>query len=255
VHQIQIDSWQLGYYEYSCKVSQTTIRPVYIFDCTIIESPPTVTPPITSRDRIHVWAEALPPQGQILSPPDGTCVPPSSQVCFNGSGTGGVSPLTYEWRDDTVGQLLGTGPSLCAVLPAFPAGHVSGDSMHTVTLTVRDALGREGHAAVEICVAASSGAPEARPQQLFIHSVLPNPTLGSVRVHFAWPKAGELGLDVFDLAGRRLRTLEAMPLEAGSHTIEWDGRADDGRQVSSGVYFIRLAGAGVSARRQVVVVR
>ena len=51
-------------------------------------------------------------------------------------------------------------------------------------------------------------------------------------------------LDVFDLLGRRVRTLLNETPAAGHYDMLWDGRGDDGRPVASGVYFARLVVAG-----------
>jgi flagellar hook assembly protein FlgD len=47
-------------------------------------------------------------------------------------------------------------------------------------------------------------------------------------------------LEIFDLAGRRVRSLASGVLPAGEVTREWDGRDDRGHGVRSGVYFVRL---------------
>lgn len=256
VYQIQIDSWQLGYYEYSCRTHQTTIRPVYVFECTYLESPPGQSPPVTSQDRMCVWAEVLPPIPTIQRPADGSCAPPGSTICFNGSATGGVSPLTFRWRDDTFGQDLGSGASLCATLPTPPSGHAASDDFHTITLTVRDALGRETHDAVSICTDDLAQVTErgagSGPR---IDALLPNPTLGSVRVHLVVPVAGDYALEVFDVQGRRVRVTPQRTLETGRHTLTWDGRTDEGASAAAGIYYVKILGAGESAGRAVVVVR
>jgi len=38
------------------------------------------------------------------------------------------------------------------------------------------------------------------------------------------PQAGRARLDVFDLAGRRVRTLQEGWISQGRHTVQWDGR-------------------------------
>jgi flagellar hook assembly protein FlgD len=47
-------------------------------------------------------------------------------------------------------------------------------------------------------------------------------------------------LEVFDLAGRRVRVLVDQELPAGASVIPWDGREDNGTAVRRGVYFARL---------------
>ena len=58
------------------------------------------------------------------------------------------------------------------------------------------------------------------------------------------PAAAAVRLDLFDVSGRRLRTLAERTLDIGANVIEWDGRDRDGRRVGSGLYFARLIVAG-----------
>ena len=47
-------------------------------------------------------------------------------------------------------------------------------------------------------------------------------------------------LELFDLAGRRVRSLVSGVLPAGEVSREWDGRDEAGHGVHPGVYFVRL---------------
>jgi flagellar hook assembly protein FlgD len=44
---------------------------------------------------------------------------------------------------------------------------------------------------------------------------------------------------VYDVAGRKVRTLADRVFSPGEHTLTWDGTDDDGRGVARGVYFVR----------------
>ena len=74
---------------------------------------------------------------------------------------------------------------------------------------------------------------------------------------FRIPSAGgDLGLEVFDVVGRRVRTIGAARVPAGVGSAEWDGRDEMGRLVGSGIYFIRLVVEGRPlARQRIVVIR
>jgi flagellar hook assembly protein FlgD len=49
-------------------------------------------------------------------------------------------------------------------------------------------------------------------------------------------------LDVYDVAGRHVRTLVRRTVTVGEHRVTWNGRDDAGRAVASGVYLVRLRG-------------
>ncbi len=62
--------------------------------------------------------------------------------------------------------------------------------------------------------------------------------------------ASSLGLEmvIYDLSGRRVRTLFAGQIPAGQKTLAWDGLSDVGRGVAAGIYFVR-ASAVVAGRK------
>lgn len=70
--------------------------------------------------------------------------------------------------------------------------------------------------------------------------VMPNPFNPRTTVAFHVETAGRVALDVFDLRGRRVRTLTRAHHRQGAHSIVWTGVDDRGTNVASGVYFLRL---------------
>lgn len=75
-----------------------------------------------------------------------------------------------------------------------------------------------------------------------------------VAIRYAPGSTAPARLDVYDLTGRRIRTL-AVPLTAGPGTVVWHGRDAAGREVGSGVYLIRLRVGDATAVRKVAWVR
>lgn len=69
---------------------------------------------------------------------------------------------------------------------------------------------------------------------------VPNPFNPATEIRFALPARGQVELRIYDLAGRRVRSLQAGMLEAGARGVVWDGRDERGRPVTSGVYLARL---------------
>ncbi len=62
-------------------------------------------------------------------------------------------------------------------------------------------------------------------------------------------------LAVYDVSGRLVRRLLSGRFVAGKSRIEWDGRDERGREVPSGIYFARLAAAGRSYSRKLILIR
>jgi hypothetical protein len=81
----------------------------------------------------------------------------------------------------------------------------------------------------------------------------PNPFNPSTLIRFVVPESGPVELVVYDLAGRRVKTLVSRDLDAGEHDARWHGRDDDGRRVASGVYVYRLvAGDRVESKQAIL---
>jgi glucose/arabinose dehydrogenase len=81
-------------------------------------------------------------------------------------------------------------------------------------------------------------------------AVAPNPFQTHTTISFSSPPSAGVTLDVFDVAGRRVTTLDiARTGTAGE--VRWDGRDETGRPLGSGVYFVRLSvdGNAVATRR------
>jgi flagellar hook assembly protein FlgD len=83
----------------------------------------------------------------------------------------------------------------------------------------------------------------------------PSPFRATTVIEFALPARSPVTLAVFDVRGRCVRRLAAGTYDPGRHRIAWDGRGEDGRAVSSGVYFARLRAGREERTRRLVLVR
>ena len=84
---------------------------------------------------------------------------------------------------------------------------------------------------------------------------MPNPASADSRVEFTLTEAQQVDVGVYDVAGRRVRSLGSAFRAAGAQLSSWDGRDDAGRQTPSGVYFFRLNGANQVLSARVVRIR
>jgi len=83
---------------------------------------------------------------------------------------------------------------------------------------------------------------------------LTSPSRGTTLTFIA-PGGETARLDVYDVAGRRVRRLYHGTPDEGLHEIVWNGRNDQGQPVSSGIYFYRLSAGEVMRTQRLVVVR
>jgi flagellar hook assembly protein FlgD len=64
------------------------------------------------------------------------------------------------------------------------------------------------------------------------------------------PVAAKVRLEIFDLAGRKVRIVAEGQYAAGDHAVEWDKKDGAGTQVKSGVYIYRLTAGTFQAQRK-----
>ncbi|MFN0149633.1 MAG: T9SS type A sorting domain-containing protein [bacterium] len=84
----------------------------------------------------------------------------------------------------------------------------------------------------------------------------PNPASGPIEILYRVPVEREVDLSIYDVSGRRLRSLAAGHAPLGVQTASWDRRDESGHEVAAGVYFLRLrVGDGHEATERVTIVR
>jgi hypothetical protein len=83
----------------------------------------------------------------------------------------------------------------------------------------------------------------------------PNPFSGTTTIRFSQAAPGPVLLRIYDVTGRRIRTLDDGKLPAGSFARTWDGRDDGGRPVAAGVYFARLSTTESERSEKVTLIR
>ncbi len=71
-------------------------------------------------------------------------------------------------------------------------------------------------------------------------SSYPNPFNPRTMISYELGSAQQVKVSVFDAAGRLVANLFNSRQESGKYSLPWDGRADSGRPVSGGLYFIRV---------------
>ena len=99
----------------------------------------------------------------------------------------------------------------------------------------------------------TAGVPEA----FRLHGNWPNPFNASTTIAFDVERTVPVHLVVYDVLGRRVRTLYGgETLTAGHYRTSWNGRDDEGRQAASGVYLYQLiAGADFTAVGRMALIR
>jgi hypothetical protein len=115
-----------------------------------------------------------------------------------------------------------------------------------------------GDVLANLCGYEANTAPdgvEPVPAHFALAGGYPNPFNPKTTIRFALAAPERVHLVVYDLAGRRVRTLVNAALPAAEHEAVWDGTDDAGARVASGVYFARLVAGEFIASEKLVLVK
>ena len=71
-------------------------------------------------------------------------------------------------------------------------------------------------------------------------TVSPNPFYSSTNLSFSLTKTTDVKLCIYNIKGHKIRTLLSEVLVQGNHNVSWDGTDENGKKISSGIYFYTL---------------
>ncbi len=166
----------------------------------------------------------------------------SVEVCFQyveGSITGSESELVLLHYDDTL------------VPPSWVDVTTNVDTVSNLVCGVTTSL--SPFVIAEPVGPTDIGDAPGIPTEFALYPCAPNPFNPVTTIRFDVPAgASRVTIAVFDVTGRRVRTLFDRVPSAGQRSVTWDGRDDRGQSVASGVYFYRMS-AGVFAQTRKMV--
>jgi len=217
------------------------------------------TPQATPAEVVGFYVDRTPPTGHVLFPSKGAVVPGAAPP-----------PLRFEVHD-------WSGLLTCLVTLSTNGGATYPDTLYAGayadTVPWISPMTRSDNCRIRLVVADWAGnMASMESDSLFVLygdltgvgglnsptslslGVRPVPARSGAQVRFDLPKASDIRLEVFDVAGRSVRLLAAGPYAPGSYSLPWDLHDGSGRHLSTGVYFMRLhAGEGSRLGRIVIV--
>jgi hypothetical protein len=87
----------------------------------------------------------------------------------------------------------------------------------------------------------------AIPASFELEQNFPNPFNPSTTIKYVLAQPIEVKLIIYDMLGRRVRTLVDQHQQAGRYAITWDGRNEQGQSVASGTFIYQLRAGDPSA--------
>ena len=98
-----------------------------------------------------------------------------------------------------------------------------------------------GHDSITGLITSGVGVEEAAPAAFSVAQNAPNPFNPTTTISFSLPEAGNVAIEVYNVAGQKVDTIADGFMNAGSHSVVWD--ASD---FSAGVYFYTVKSGGFS---------
>jgi hypothetical protein len=83
----------------------------------------------------------------------------------------------------------------------------------------------------------------------------PNPFNPETSISYSVKQDAPVTLEIYNLKGQKVRTLVDGNVKAGSYKITWKGDDDNGRPVSSGVYFYKMMSGKYTASRKMILMK
>jgi hypothetical protein len=90
---------------------------------------------------------------------------------------------------------------------------------------------------------------------LWLSRGTPNPAASATELRFGITRTGPVQVTVYDVAGRRVRTLIDGTRGPGAHVATWDLRNERGDAVAPGIYLVRLEAEGAARTSRITRVR
>lgn len=79
-----------------------------------------------------------------------------------------------------------------------------------------------------------------QPADFSLSQNYPNPFNPETSIQYQMQESGDVKLEIFDMTGRKIRTLVNRHSSAGSHTVLWNATDETGSRVASGIYVYQI---------------
>jgi len=199
-------------------------------------------------DQPFAWGASVDPNGTAVEYE--VCVTvaaPFDQFCDdNGTSTAQFVPLS-DIADyiDSLNQAAGTGVVLTVDWTVYASDGVNeteaSDGPRSVTFDAGWVLSVDEEMGI--------------PDVFALHQNYPNPFNPVTTIRFDVPQENHIRMDIYNILGQRVRTLVNSDMQAGYHTIRWNGTNDMGKPLSSGMYIYRIHSSEFTSVKKLVLMK
>ena len=91
------------------------------------------------------------------------------------------------------------------------------------------------------------------PTEFALHQNYPNPFNPITTLRYELPENGLVNITIYDMLGRKVKTLVNQTQDAGYRSVVWDATNDYGKLVSAGIYLYQIqAGEYMQTKKMVL---
>lgn len=93
------------------------------------------------------------------------------------------------------------------------------------------------------------------PAVTVLNGNFPNPFNPVTNIKFSLKEAAPVSIDIYNVAGQKVKTLVNGKAKAGANQVTWNGTDNNGKKVASGVYFYRMSSGKYSSTKKMVLMK
>ena len=93
------------------------------------------------------------------------------------------------------------------------------------------------------------------PKNFTLNNAYPNPFNPVTQIRYGLPEQSKVIITLFDISGRKVKTLINTDQEAGWYDIQWNGNDEQNRKVSSGMYLYKMTAENFTQVRKILLIR
>jgi len=93
------------------------------------------------------------------------------------------------------------------------------------------------------------------PSEISLHQNYPKPFNPTTTINYSLKENSKVSLNIYNIKGQKVKQLINDQVSAGQHTIVWNGLDDDGKSVTSGVYFYKLKAGNFEQTRKMILMK
>ena len=93
------------------------------------------------------------------------------------------------------------------------------------------------------------------PDKFFLFNNYPNPFNPSTIISYNLPKDSYVNISIFDVLGRKVKTLTDQHMKAGKNKVQWNGVNDQGKLLAGGVYIYKIISGGYDQSKKMILLK